>query len=106
VFRQARHQVLGTLKDKVPTQVAKHDQGWHFSSSFRLRAFSLIWNSTGGTLRISLGGGRIPVAGPENRNMQNSQDFHLQIAIFTTGNRNANAALVLPREACDYRSKM
>jgi hypothetical protein len=39
VFRQASHQMLGTLKDKVPTQVAKHDKGWHFSSSFRLGAF-------------------------------------------------------------------
>jgi hypothetical protein len=25
VFRQASHQVLGTLEDKIPTQVAKHD---------------------------------------------------------------------------------
>jgi hypothetical protein len=30
VFGQAIHQVLGTLKHEVPTQVAKHDQGWHF----------------------------------------------------------------------------
>jgi hypothetical protein len=29
VFRQACHQVLGTLKHKVPTQVAKHDKGRH-----------------------------------------------------------------------------
>jgi hypothetical protein len=39
MFRQAIHQVLGTLKHKVPAQMAKHDKGWHFSSSFRLRAF-------------------------------------------------------------------
>jgi hypothetical protein len=39
VFRQTSQQMLGTLKDKVPTQVAKHDKGWHFSSSFRLGAF-------------------------------------------------------------------
>ena len=29
VFRQARHQVLGTLKDEVPAQMAKHDKGRH-----------------------------------------------------------------------------
>jgi hypothetical protein len=39
VFRQARHQVLWTLKDKVPTQVAKHDQGRHVQFSFRLCGF-------------------------------------------------------------------
>jgi hypothetical protein len=40
VFRQASHQVLGTLEDKIPTQVAKHDQGWHIQFPFRLRGVS------------------------------------------------------------------
>jgi hypothetical protein len=39
MFRQTIHQVLGTLKHKVPAQMAKHDKGWHFSSSFRHGAF-------------------------------------------------------------------
>jgi hypothetical protein len=75
VFRQASHQVLGTLKHKVPTQVAKHDKGWHFSSSFRLGAFSLVWNSAGRKLACALGRAGFRGAGPENRNMQNSQVF-------------------------------
>jgi hypothetical protein len=39
VFRQASHQVLGTLKHKIPAQVAKHDQGRHIdflSPSWRI----------------------------------------------------------------------
>jgi hypothetical protein len=60
VFGQAGHQMLGTLKDKVPTQVAKHDQGWHFSSSFRLGAFSLIWGAAGGKLCSTLGSASFP----------------------------------------------
>jgi hypothetical protein len=29
VFRQASHEVLGTLEHEVPAQMAKHDQGRH-----------------------------------------------------------------------------
>jgi hypothetical protein len=29
VFRQMRHQVLGTLEHEIPAQVAKHNQGRH-----------------------------------------------------------------------------
>ena len=36
-------------------------------------------------------------AGPENRNMQNRQDFQLPIAILTTGNENGKRGLRSPR---------